>query len=65
MANAKKCDRCGKFYTRMHTGAIEVNVDNHPYPPNRLDLCDECTDELYKFLGYVKQGKGEGRWQKL
>ena len=62
MALAHKCDRCSKFYTRMHTGSIDVRVDQHPYPPLRLDICDECEDELYKFLGYTKDG--HGKWQK-
>lgn len=58
MANAKICDRCGKVYTRMHIGDITVNVDQHPYPPRRLDLCDDCIDELYVFLKIKKKEVG-------
>ena len=60
MANAKKCDRCGVFYQRDVARRITVYIDRHPYPQERLDLCDACTDELYKFLGYEKKEKKNG-----
>lgn len=56
MANAKKCDRCGKFYENYNSrnsekeinGIITLNIDkkdqyfNHgPY-----DLCPRCSKEL-------------------
>ena len=61
MANAKKCDRCGKFYDTSISRAVpgfwfgvtldKVQIktinDNEAYT---RDLCDECMDELLEFL---------------
>ena len=56
MASAKKCDRCKKFYEK-NNGVKCINgcfvrtikiCTNGPYL--ELDLCDDCIEELYKFL---------------
>ena len=60
MADSKKCDRCGKYYDgNYHDRYVlghrithvnlttELNINNY----KRIDLCDDCFDELYKFLG--------------
>lgn len=52
MAKAFKCDRCGKFVegtdqiklTHMDTGSKWPMITN-------LELCYECGNEFYKFLG--------------
>ena len=54
MANAKKCDRCGRFYEERPRNTIEgfgealaafVNADK--IKPNLLnDLCCECEKSL-------------------
>lgn len=48
MANAKKCDRCGKYYD-VKNRAVYLYIGS----PNRndpLDLCDECASDLKKWL---------------
>lgn len=63
MADAKKCDRCGKYYTEnkavksnngsngsRHVGGI-ISIDNKSYMDARFDLCDECVVEFFeKFI---------------
>lgn len=66
MAYAKKCDRCGKFYTGNSTDNeikgvsvtgirifAEADVVRNFVD---LDLCDDCVFDLYTFL-YKKGGK--------
>lgn len=63
MADAKKCDRCGKFYdrnNRMGKGLYKnefidgivktTNIGNYL---NQIDLCDECLDKLDIFLSGI------------
>ena len=62
MANAKKCDRCGKFYELY-------NIANDDVKPNCVaavncdfkgiytkdimyDLCPECMTEFKKWMGW-------------
>ena len=61
MANAKKCDRCGKYYDK-NKGVKSINgcfvrgirlETSGPYTD--LDLCDSCISELYTFLGLDKE----------
>jgi methionyl-tRNA synthetase len=51
MANAKKCDRCGKFYQEMVNPTLTVRQyvsmrDRHV----DYDLCPKCTEKLYSFM---------------
>lgn len=62
MADAKKCDRCGAFYTTQKD--IKVHFVTDPYEKvnylrleyiyklerKRIDLCPECVDELVQFF---------------
>lgn len=62
MANAKKCDRCGAFYTTRKD--IKVHFVTDPYDKvnylqleyiyklerTRIDLCPECVDELVRYF---------------
>ena len=65
MANAKKCDRCGKYYDRNHAKSMNGNfvtsisiITTTPAQYHRVfDLCDECIVDLYKFFGL--EGKDE------
>ena len=61
MANAKKCDRCGKYYDK-NKGVKSINgcfvrgirlETSGSYMD--LDLCDSCISELYTFLGLDKE----------
>lgn len=64
MANAKKCDRCGKLYEKER---------NYPFPQikvvdefsagnqwaysglNYLDLCFECESSFFDWFGGLKK----------
>lgn len=51
--NAKRCDRCGKYYT------LEVPIQNRKYSITKnlrslgggvLDLCKDCQEKLNIFV---------------
>lgn len=49
--NAKKCDRCGKFYDFPSiTTSIEVREFIDKYGTKTWDLCYTCRKELEEFL---------------
>lgn len=61
MANAKQCDRCGKFYknnkllsdkglfiSQIYTASNDTILE-------KFDLCDECILKLHNFM------KGENK----
>ena len=56
MAEAKKCDRCGKYYDTnkgksirgIYVNSIKIIAGSSLHMS--LDLCDDCIDKLYKFL---------------
>lgn len=61
MANALKCDRCGKFYIKneKHKTSGRVNggilggittVSTNENHDKWLDLCDDCISDLLDFL---------------
>lgn len=58
MAEAKKCDRCGKYYDKniaksiygLTVTGVCLRLSGNS-KDDTLDLCDECIIELYKFLG--------------
>lgn len=67
MANAKKCDVCGKLYeSPICNDAIRIRMEFFGYLGDRYaDLCDECYNKLCDFIkpalpeGYsVKRLKG-------
>ena len=60
MADAKKCDRCKKFYdmyggipfydsSNMHYNCIELRY-NSSSMYCRFELCEDCQKALYSFL---------------
>ena len=56
MASAKKCDRCEKYYDRNQSKSIKGyyvrGIRLYTNTPHMdLDLCDDCIDKLYDFLG--------------
>lgn len=64
--NAKKCDRCGKFYEIYdyklnkveHGNALAIyNIKTSGYEEfiKRFDLCKSCMLKLEKFLGMNKE----------
>lgn len=65
MANAMKCDRCGKLYESYNTkkdnkninGFIPVNldVDRKYYSHGVTDLCPDCMKEFQNWMEEVKQ----------
>lgn len=60
MSNAKKCDRCGKYYTackdmslRHRDQTVDYITLGSLYNSGRgieFDLCNDCVTELFKFL---------------
>lgn len=60
MSDAKKCDRCGKYYTdckdmslRHRDRTVDYITLGSRYNGGRgieFDLCNECVTELFKFL---------------
>lgn len=64
MANAKKCDRCGAFYTNCKPIKIDLVTDpkydnskkqlalflQRSCGDTRLDLCPECVDKLVQYF---------------
>ena len=67
MANAKKCDRCGKYYDKNQKFKIKNTTTDFAdgikftgvkgYDSSQFDLCDDCIEKLYNFLGGVKLEK--------
>lgn len=58
MANAKKCDRCGAFYALVENRQkIAVSVLDEARSWERLDLCDNCYEELKEFLVFNNADK--------
>ena len=66
--NAKKCDRCNKFYEK-YTGYVELGLSNmvrlmsdgeHACAPTvDFDLCPECMAKVVSFLNEHSYGKGK------
>lgn len=56
MANAKRCDRCGKFYEYIEDEKKTLFIfkynssDIRGWPDERLDLCNDCYKNLEKFI---------------
>lgn len=65
MASAKKCDRCGVFYTEntrfpKKKGTYKATIDGACFTTTTnvytdyFDLCDDCIAELKLFLNGKK-----------
>lgn len=51
MADAKKCDRCGRVYDApTYVSDLRINRYTHPYGDRWYDLCSGCEGDLEKFL---------------
>ena len=58
MANAKECDRCGKYYSINFISfdyeedwwRYGLYRDCYPYEEIKVDLCPECRKKLYDWL---------------
>lgn len=58
--NAKKCDRCDKFYELYNEKSynadpnalmlIQEQENKETYYPKQYDLCPSCMIELQKFI---------------
>lgn len=60
MANAKKCDRCGKYY-EINTARIAcgATVNRYGYIIDKYDLCCECAYDLAEFFKGAKLSEPE------
>ena len=71
MANARKCDRCGKLYEGYNTendseninGIRTLNIDYQRmcYSHEAMDLCPECMES---FWGWLRGKRRDLRSQK-
>lgn len=50
MANAKKCDICGRLFEATFVPDITIHKYRHCYGEERLDICPECQKKLEKFV---------------
>lgn len=61
MADAKKCDRCGKYYDaesskdkNFRVNGITVYqmalINAYDHPIHNYDLCDQCARDLFHWL---------------
>ncbi len=48
MADAKKCDRCGKYYDENNRKMWLYN--GNPNYTNPLDLCEKCVTDLKRWF---------------
>lgn len=48
--DAKKCDRCGKYYTRENSNQQYALCRRGLHYQIPFDLCDDCYDLLVKFF---------------
>lgn len=72
MANAKKCDRCGRLY-ELHEGLPIIPLGNKYYgmmligqdKARSFDLCLPCAASLRMWLGFddVKPDEKEGDYE--
>lgn len=62
MANAKKCDRCGKYYTNsekryvvdgFYVGCVKILSINGTCI-DEYDLCDDCIKKLMIFFDNIE-----------
>lgn len=72
--DAKKCDRCGKFYDHYsypvnqsgpYRHGNKLMLANEIYGVNHhvkeFDLCKDCMDELEEFLGMHKEKENDSK----
>ena len=69
MADARKCDLCGKFYDAYNTkndskkvsGLILANVDakGRYFEHGGIDCCPECMNEIMSVMNKLKEKKHE------
>lgn len=55
-----KCDRCGRTFSlkdeidlydaKRPWWRYDIKYDAHPYPTQKLDLCINCKEDLYKWI---------------
>lgn len=51
MANAKKCDICGKLYeTPICNDVVRLRLEFGYLSGRYMDLCDDCYDKLCNFV---------------
>lgn len=65
MANAKKCDRCGRYYEVYNiarcnekiNGVIRANidVDGTYYSNEKIEFCPDCKDSFEKWLSDIPE----------
>ena len=67
MSFAVKCDRCGNYFDkygrkRFINGEFVRGIKIFTSGPYReFDLCENCVEDLYKFMGLDKEDIKNGR----
>lgn len=51
--NAKKCDRCGKFYDYAPNKFAAIQRDT--FCNIEYDLCEECQNDLKQFMNVQEE----------
>ena len=54
---AKKCDKCGKFYNpplKLPEFRVVRTSSTASNYPKRVDLCDECSEKLTRWIKDIK-----------
>lgn len=67
MSDAKKCDRCGKYYDSdanrnvavdsVPIEGVDIGAGRNAYRTFRYDLCEDCAEELLKFMHILPDPK--------
>ena len=70
MANAKKCDVCGKFYKPYNEKQndkkvngfmfLNINTQMKYWSHNAYDCCPDCMDRIKNFIDTLKPGIEKG-----
>lgn len=55
MADAKKCDICGKYYDSPNDSALTKYRDHNGFI-NKKDVCSECSQLIESFIESRKEG---------
>jgi hypothetical protein len=56
MSEARKCDRCKKFYEGL-TNSIQYRKYRGGWSDTEDDLCDSCYEAFLKFMNMGKKPK--------
>lgn len=55
--NAKKCDRCGRYYDKVNSKPPYTLFKTRTFIENteRIDLCDDCSNDLAEWYNIFRK----------